>query len=76
MQQARRYYGLTRISPPMGKALVLDAFILPEDVLNQICANARYMEACIIIANSYYSGLRCPYLQRIKSCSPGKSGES
>ncbi|KAL6744019.1 hypothetical protein Aduo_016998 [Ancylostoma duodenale] len=71
-KDAQYFYGKQQIVPPAGKALVFDSSVLSENVMNQICAEARYIEACIIIANSYYTGLRCPHLQRIKSCSPDR----
>ncbi|EPB73669.1 hypothetical protein ANCCEY_07250 [Ancylostoma ceylanicum] len=66
------YFDLNEIVPQNGELLIFDSSIIPEEYMNRICANALSMKACIVIRDSGYKSLRCPYLHHIESCSPDR----
>lgn len=78
---ASRYYsdkelvaacaGKRIIRPASGFMLQLSSPRTTEAQFNAICSKAVFMEICIIITNTAYKSLRCPYLKELHPCQPG-----
>ncbi|VDO73422.1 unnamed protein product [Heligmosomoides polygyrus] len=51
---------------------VIDSSQVTETEMNKFCSRAVYMEVCIRISESSYRSLRCPLLQELRPCAPGK----
>ncbi|VDO60890.1 unnamed protein product [Heligmosomoides polygyrus] len=79
---ASRYYsdkelvaacaGKRIIRPASGFMLQLSSPRTTEAQFNAICSKAVFMEICIIITNTAYKSLRCPYLKELHPCQPGR----
>uniref|UniRef100_A0A7I4YFS8 Receptor L-domain domain-containing protein n=2 Tax=Haemonchus contortus TaxID=6289 RepID=A0A7I4YFS8_HAECO len=62
----------TIITPNEGSVIVIKSTVVTQAEMNAFCANVIYMQACIQITNSMYTSLRCPYLQKLVPCQPGR----
>lgn len=59
------------IRPATGFTIMIDSRLATEQQINDLCANAVYMEICLKITKSNFKALRCPHLRVLKSCKPG-----
>nr|CDJ83988.1 unnamed protein product [Haemonchus contortus] len=64
--------GKTIITPNEGSVIVIKSTEVTEAQMNAFCANVVYMQACIQIVDSSFTSLRCPYLQKLVPCQPGR----
>ncbi|KAK6741889.1 hypothetical protein RB195_009638 [Necator americanus] len=61
------------VRPSPGYILEFTSNDLTEMEMNAMCAEAIYLEACIVISASQYSSFRCPKLRELRSCQPGRA---
>ncbi|KAK6741902.1 hypothetical protein RB195_009648 [Necator americanus] len=61
------------VRPLPGYILEFTSNDLTEMEMNAMCAEAIYLEACIVISASQYSSFRCPKLRELRSCQPGRA---
>ncbi|KHJ93411.1 hypothetical protein OESDEN_06683 [Oesophagostomum dentatum] len=64
--------GKKYIKPAPGVVLVVKSSEVTEMEMNLLCSRAVYMEICIEITNSQYTGLRCPHLKELRPCQQGR----
>ncbi|KAK6060865.1 hypothetical protein COOONC_01473, partial [Cooperia oncophora] len=60
------------IKPQKGFTLEVSSTDVNEQEMNDLCANAVYMEICITIENSDFKKLHCPFLEELRPCQKGK----
>ncbi|WKX99882.1 hypothetical protein Q1695_014619 [Nippostrongylus brasiliensis] len=72
LEFVRACAGKEMIKPAKNYFTVIDATEISEKEMNAMCANAVYLEACIVISATNYKSLRCPHLKEVRPCKPGK----
>ncbi|VDL84566.1 unnamed protein product [Nippostrongylus brasiliensis] len=72
LEFVRACAGKKMIKPTKNYSVVIDATEISEKEMNAMCANAVYLEACIVISATNYKSLRCPHLKEVRPCKPGK----
>ncbi|VDO47712.1 unnamed protein product [Haemonchus placei] len=60
------------IMQPEGFEVTITSTEVTEEQMNSFCSQAIFIEACIVISNSPYQSLRCPYLQEVRPCKLGQ----
>lgn len=56
---------------PEGVDIVIDSSKVSEAEFNAFCSKAIYMEVCIVISDSSWRSIRCPYLRELRPCKIG-----
>ncbi|VDL84638.1 unnamed protein product, partial [Nippostrongylus brasiliensis] len=70
LEFVRACAGKEMIKPANNYFVVIDATEISEKEMNAMCANAVYLEACIVISATNYKSLRCPHLKEVRPCKP------